>query len=196
MLGDGWPINHDGDAEGIPPRRFQVTDAVLLAGVFQASALESGTKGPLPLDPKMDSEILGSYKRLEQEDKLGSLESFDPRRFLDIASTIAGRFVLPQKKSPGVPAQDVIAAVAKEFALSTEVLLTGNNRDESLARGVAVHLVRRFSGLSLSELSAEFGDRTNSALIYADRQTAVRAAGDKRLAAKVQRLAAGLAPVV
>lgn len=190
VLGDGWPINHDGDAEGIPPRRFQVTDAVLLAGVFQASTLESGTKGPLPLDPKMDSEILGSYQRLEKEDKVGGLESFDPRRYLDIASSIAGRFVLPEQKSPGVSAKDVIAAVAKDFGMSTEVLLKGSNRDESLARGVAVHLVRRFSGLSLSELSAEFGGRTNSALIYADRQTAVRAEGDKRLAAKVGRIAA------
>lgn len=191
VLGDGWPINHDGDAEGIPPRRFQVTDAALLAGVFQASSLESGTKGPLALDPTMDTEILTSYQRLEKEEQLGGLESFDPRRFMEIAAGIAGRFVVPERQRAGVPPKDIIAGVAQEFGLSVEVLLSGAKRDESLARGVAVHLVRRLSGLSLSELSAAFGGRTNSALINADRQTAARVEADKRLAAKVQRLAAG-----
>jgi len=95
-------VNHDGDAEGIPPRRFQVTDAALLAGVFQASSLESGTKGPLPLDQAMDTEILTSYQRLEKEAQLGGLESFDPRRFMEIAAEVAGRFVLPEPQPAGL----------------------------------------------------------------------------------------------
>ncbi|MFO0722808.1 MAG: hypothetical protein U1E65_03415 [Myxococcota bacterium] len=188
VLGDGWPINHDGDAEGVPPRRFQITDAALLAGVLQAAGLETGIKGPIKLSTEVDDEILAAYRDLEDKNLLGPTESFDPRKFMDLASAVAGQYQVDAPKAAGVPPEDIITAVAKELAFSRESLMTGINRDQSGARAIAVHLVRRFSGVSLSELSEVFGGRTSSALLYAERSAGERIAGDKKLAARVQKI--------
>ncbi|MCC7385146.1 MAG: FAD-dependent oxidoreductase [Deltaproteobacteria bacterium] len=192
VLGDGWPINHDADVEGIPPKRFQITDAVLLAGVFQASELGPGIKGPVPFDPIVDAAILGSYRRMEEEGRLGEMVTFDPRLYLGIAGRIAAAFPTPAPRKARADAGRIIAAVAKDFGFTPEEMIDGKDRGRSAARGIAVHLVRKHAGVSLSELRPLFGGRDNSTLIYADRQSAERMRRDPRLEARVERLVAGL----
>jgi S-adenosylhomocysteine hydrolase len=193
VLGDGWPINHDGDAEGIPPRRFQITDAALVAGVFQAAGLESGRKGPIPLDPEIDRHILDAYRAMEERRELGEAATFDPNRWIEIPQAFAKRFALPGRRTSIEPDR-IIDAIAKDRALSREALLEGVSRNETAARALAVHLVRRLSVRSLRELAEVFG-RSTATLIYADRRAKAMLGEDPRLEKRLLRRI-GAVPVV
>ncbi len=67
VLGDGWPINFDGDVDSAPPEDIQITRAAMFAGALQAAGLRghrTRNKNILPLDPKMDDLIVERFEQL------------------------------------------------------------------------------------------------------------------------------------
>ncbi|MBI5507786.1 MAG: hypothetical protein HY903_03425 [Deltaproteobacteria bacterium] len=67
VLGDGYPVNFDGDVENVPADRIQLTDAAMLAGSLQVRALPLGNRkntGLVTLDPEVDRDILETHREL------------------------------------------------------------------------------------------------------------------------------------
>ena len=67
VVGDGWPVNFDGDVAGLPADEIQITLTALFAGALQAADGETvWKKGVIPLDPKTDAWLLDTFKDLRQ----------------------------------------------------------------------------------------------------------------------------------
>jgi S-adenosylhomocysteine hydrolase len=64
-IGDGWPLNFDGWVEGVPPRKFQLVDAALLAALFQAGSARDRAGGVVPFEA--DAKVLARYRELEPQ---------------------------------------------------------------------------------------------------------------------------------
>jgi hypothetical protein len=68
VLGDGWPVNFDGDVEDIAPAEIQITRALMFAGALQAAGIRRGGQtGVIPLDNKNDSWLVAQHKALLRE---------------------------------------------------------------------------------------------------------------------------------
>jgi len=90
-LGDGWPINFDGDVEDIPPEEIQLTRAVMLAGAIQAGSVKTNqvaNKGVIPLDEKLDDSVLEGWRALMKGRKTKSPIG-DPSGWADILRSSA-----------------------------------------------------------------------------------------------------------
>ena len=89
VLGDGWPVNFDGDVEDIPARHIQLTRAVMFAGALQAAGLKTNhakNRGLIPLANKMDQRILKRFKKFQGR---GAAEIHDPGRWMDVIRGVA-----------------------------------------------------------------------------------------------------------
>lgn len=65
VVGDGWPVNFDGDVAGLPADEIQITLAALFAGALQAASRQTmGKRGVLPLDAENDAWLLREFKEL------------------------------------------------------------------------------------------------------------------------------------
>ncbi len=65
VVGDGWPVNFDGDVAGLPADEIQITLAALFAGALQAAGRQTVWKrGVIPLDAETDAWLLREFKEL------------------------------------------------------------------------------------------------------------------------------------
>ncbi len=97
LLGDGWPINFDGDVEDIPSHHIQLTRALMFAGALQAASIygnRNETKGVIPFDAKTDRDLLAAFKRALRGAPRGRAANAigDPDRWQESLLAIATRF--------------------------------------------------------------------------------------------------------
>jgi S-adenosylhomocysteine hydrolase len=89
VLGDGWPVNFDGDVEDIPAGLIQLTRAVMFAGALQAAGIKTNytkNRGMMPLDSKVDRQILRRFRALDQHP---SWQAHDPGRWPEVVREVA-----------------------------------------------------------------------------------------------------------
>jgi adenosylhomocysteinase len=70
VLGDGWPINFDGDVDSVPPEEIQITRAAMFAAALQAAGLKAhqlAGRRVIPLDPGRDRWILTRFNELRRD---------------------------------------------------------------------------------------------------------------------------------
>lgn len=90
VLGDGWPVNFDGDVEDIRPEDIQLTRAIMFAGALQASRLRPGGKnvGLIPFKAADDQAILQRFAKLRKT-PTGAHPSRDPGDWKQVIRDIA-----------------------------------------------------------------------------------------------------------
>ena len=96
VLGDGWPVNFDGDVEDIPARHIQLTRAVMFAGALQAAGLKTNhakNRGLMPLDRTTDRWILKQFKSVYKQ--RGLPEVHDPARWMEVIRGVARHVGVP-----------------------------------------------------------------------------------------------------
>lgn len=90
VLGDGWPVNFDGDVEDIPANLIQITRALMFAGAIQASGIKAQytrNQGLTPLDPKVDKQILRRFTSLSRG--RADWAAHDPTRWTEVVREVA-----------------------------------------------------------------------------------------------------------
>lgn len=96
VLGDGWPLNFDGDVEDLPPEEIQVTRAVMFAGALQAARLKAHhveKQRIIALDPDLDEQLHDRYRELEAE-RTQLQPIGDPSRWMDVIRDLAKKVAL------------------------------------------------------------------------------------------------------
>lgn len=91
VLGDGWPVNFDGDVEDIPAGLIQITRAAMFAGAIQAAGIKTNyakNRGIIALDAKVDRLILRRFNQLHRERQPTTIH--DPDRWADGLRRVAG----------------------------------------------------------------------------------------------------------
>ena len=91
VLGDGWPVNFDGDVEDIPARHIQLTRAVMFAGALQAAGVKTNhlkNRRLMPLDRQLDRQILRRFKSLQKRQGAAA-EIHDPARWMEVIQGVA-----------------------------------------------------------------------------------------------------------
>jgi S-adenosylhomocysteine hydrolase len=78
-LGDGWPINFDGDIDSVPLAEIQLTLAALFAGLLHATKLRAPSKqrGFMRLDRILDDRVLSRFRELRKGKKAPPISSLD-----------------------------------------------------------------------------------------------------------------------
>ena len=84
VIGDGFPVNFDGGVQSVPPERIQLTDAAMLAALFQASKIGSNKRGIVDLDPAVDRLLLARHQVTHQ----GSHAVYDPAQWRDVVKAL------------------------------------------------------------------------------------------------------------
>ncbi|MBL8953146.1 MAG: NAD-binding protein [Myxococcaceae bacterium] len=90
-LGDGWPINFDGDVEDISAEEIQVTRCAMFLGALQASRMNrhDATKDRfIPLDPAADEALYAAYRAFQKKHP-PSREIGDPAKWADVLRAVA-----------------------------------------------------------------------------------------------------------
>jgi S-adenosylhomocysteine hydrolase len=89
FLGDGWPVNFDGDAEDIPPHEIQLTRTLMFLGAVQAARLNAyrAAPGVQPFDKGMDRWLLGRFAELRKRAPKQPIG--DPDRWADVIRDVA-----------------------------------------------------------------------------------------------------------
>ncbi|MBI3178304.1 MAG: NAD-binding protein, partial [Deltaproteobacteria bacterium] len=92
VLGDGWPVNFDGDVEDIDAEDIQLTRAIMFSGAIQASKLLNTSKkgGLVPYDEKEDLKILRRFEKLQKK-SAGAEGLRDPSRWTEVVTSMAQR---------------------------------------------------------------------------------------------------------
>jgi adenosylhomocysteinase len=70
LLGDGWPVNFDGDVEDIPAAQIQITRALMFAGALQAAGINANDQGMrriIAFDPRVDQRLLTRCRQIEKQ---------------------------------------------------------------------------------------------------------------------------------
>ena len=83
----------------------------------------------------------------------------------------------------------IIATVAKAFAIKASDLKgTSRKQSISIARGVAVHLLRQITKLSYHDIGQQFGGRDHTTILHAYQKTAERLETDAQLRLTLQTI--------
>ncbi|MBI4822039.1 MAG: NAD-binding protein [Deltaproteobacteria bacterium] len=92
VLGDGWPVNFDGDVEDIDAEDIQLTRAIMFSGALQASKLlnTESRAGLVPYDEKEDLKILRRFEKLQKK-PAGAEGLRDPSRWTEVVAAMATR---------------------------------------------------------------------------------------------------------
>lgn len=92
VLGDGWPINFDGDVEDIPAEEIQLTRCAMFLGALQAASLKahaSGAKRLIPLDEEQDEMLYARFMSERSGAKQRPIG--DPARYLEDVRALAAK---------------------------------------------------------------------------------------------------------
>ncbi|MCC6749928.1 MAG: hypothetical protein IT371_19845 [Deltaproteobacteria bacterium] len=90
-LGDGWPVNFDGDVEDVPAEQIQITRAAMFAGAIQAASLSTRfakNQGIVALDEAMDRHLCQLFKQHRKAQLLP--HRFDPALWLETVRDLFG----------------------------------------------------------------------------------------------------------
>ena len=91
VVGDGFPVNFDGGVQSVPPEKIQLTDAAMLAALFQASRIGSNQRGIVELDHATDQKLLARH-RAHRAALTSKPVVYDPAAWRDVVKDIAERF--------------------------------------------------------------------------------------------------------
>jgi chromosomal replication initiator protein len=107
---------------------------------------------------------------------------------LELAKQIihgATRFGGPQR-SPNLSAENILNAIAAEWGLQTEALISkSRTKSVVIPRQAAIYLCRKLLGMSLMEIGATFGSRDHSTVIYSLQKAQTLLDTDQLFASKV-----------
>jgi len=90
VLGDGWPVNFDGDVEVTRRELIQLTRGLLFEGALQAAAINPSfrrNQRVLPFDAATDEWLLSRFRVLKRR-KFTSFKP-DPGAWVDVIRTIS-----------------------------------------------------------------------------------------------------------
>ncbi len=91
VIGDGYPVNFDGGVQSVPPEKIQLTDAAMLAALFQASRVGNSQRGLIDLDAATDARLLARHRALRSQRTGPAPVVYDPARWRDVIAVIAAR---------------------------------------------------------------------------------------------------------
>ncbi|MFO0725579.1 MAG: NAD(P)-dependent oxidoreductase [Myxococcota bacterium] len=92
VLGNGWPVNFDGDVEDIPAEEIQLTRCAMFAGALQAAGLKTHVAGQnrlIPLDEEVDQRLYDRF--FEEQKSMKQRPIGDPSKALDDLRALAER---------------------------------------------------------------------------------------------------------
>lgn len=126
-------------------------------------------------------ELEGAIARLSNEAKAtNNAVSFDFIR--KVSREISG-----SKKTVSIEA--VLGAISKKFNVSvSELLSKRRTRTVALPRQIAMHLSRKLTNMSLTEIGGYLGGRDHSTVIHGDETIIKKAGNDKNLSFIIQKL--------
>jgi chromosomal replication initiator protein len=111
---------------------------------------------------------------------------------VELARSALEAYVREGRASP-ISVQTIQKAVSERFGVPEETLLSPRrDRKTSLARQVAMYLMRELTRSSLVEVGELFGGKTHSTVVYACQKLELEMKTDLELAAAVQQLCARL----
>ncbi len=90
-LGDGWPINFDGDVEDISAEEIMVTRCAMFLGALQAASMNRKNADKdrfFPLDPEKDEALYTAYRAFQKKHP-PSREIGDPSKWADVLRSVA-----------------------------------------------------------------------------------------------------------
>lgn len=90
-IGDGWPINFDGDVEDISPEEIQITRCAMFLGGLQAASLNTHDADKdriIPLDEEADEKLYQAYREFQKKHP-PSQKISDPRQWADVLRELA-----------------------------------------------------------------------------------------------------------
>jgi adenosylhomocysteinase len=95
VLGDGWPINFDGDVDSAPPEEIQITRAAMFAGAIQAAGIDNRAKSThdiVALDEAIDRGLVKRFNALRRGKKAPPVSDPDQWReqLARLAKLVAG----------------------------------------------------------------------------------------------------------
>jgi chromosomal replication initiator protein len=112
----------------------------------------------------------------------------------DLAASALEAFVCEGRASE-LGVQAIQKAVCEQFGVSEELLLSGRrDRKTSLARQVAMYLMRDLTRTSLSRIGDLFGGKTHSTVLYACKKLEAEMKQNEELAQAIRQLCARLRP--
>lgn len=91
VIGDGYPVNFDGGVQSVPPEKIQLTDAAMLAALFQASRVGNSQRGLIDLDPATDERLLARHRAGRRQRAGAPPVVYDPARWRDVIADLAAR---------------------------------------------------------------------------------------------------------
>jgi len=90
-LGDGWPINFDGDVEDISPEEIMITRCAMFLGALQAASMNRKNAEKdrfFALDPAKDEALYQAYRAFQKKHP-PSREISDPAKWADVLRAVA-----------------------------------------------------------------------------------------------------------
>lgn len=90
VIGDGFPVNFDGGVQSAPPEKIQLTDAAMLAALFQASRMGNTQTGLVDLDAETDERLLARHHA--EIARTGASAVYDPTKWRDTVIAVARMF--------------------------------------------------------------------------------------------------------
>ncbi|HBO43015.1 MAG TPA: hypothetical protein DD670_03585 [Planctomycetaceae bacterium] len=119
--------------------------------------------------------LLAARPRDDVRELIGALVELHARRSRDGRSLdldAVRSYLAEHDDRPVVALSDIAAATARAFSLSLRQLRSRSRRRETVAaRGVAMHLARRLTPLSLEQIGHYFGGRDHTTVLHSCRKT-------------------------
>ncbi|NLE37639.1 MAG: ATP-binding protein [Pirellulaceae bacterium] len=136
--------------------------------------------------------LLAARPRSDVRELIGALVELHARhsrddRPLDLDSVRT--HLASQRGWPAVALGDIAAATARAFSLSLGQLRSRSRRRETVAaRGVAMHLARRLTPLSLEQIGHYFGGRDHTTVLHSCRKTEILLRDEPATQEMIQRV--------
>ncbi|MFO0793318.1 MAG: chromosomal replication initiator protein DnaA [Candidatus Brocadiaceae bacterium] len=156
--------------------------------LFEKKAMLWGFDLPYSSASYLAENVAGSISEIEDAvSMLGKLlKSTQNDNITELAKKVV-REIIGNKKSINV--QSIIEVVSRRFNLSISQLLSKcRERNLVIPRQIAIHLSRKLTNLSLSEIGGYIGGRDHSTVIHADNKISEILQKDKNLQLTIQKL--------
>ena len=160
--------------------------------IIEKKALLFGLNLPYEFSSYLAENIQGSIREIE-----GAIARLNKElRLTKTNATLLTIKKIVQELSSGrklVNIEAILEAVSKRYNVRVSQILSKHRlRSITLPRHIAMHLSRKLTGMSLSEIGGYIGGRDHSTVIHADEKIATLAKRDKNLLLILQKLESNL----
>jgi chromosomal replication initiator protein len=164
--------------------------------ILEKRAALEGTCLPADVVLSIASQLQGNIRVLEAAlIRLLALASLNRCEVTAELATSALQAFVSEGRASELGVQAVQKAVCEQFGVSEEFLLSGRrDRKTSLARQVAMYLMRDLTRTSLSQIGNLFGGKTHSTVLYACKKLEAEMKENEDLAQAIRQLCARLRP--